>query len=66
MVYPDKAGYRQTAARSGLPEEIAVAKATEGILQAAEAIGPEAVAEVAEYLFEEKASSNTKEIKDEK
>ncbi len=44
---------REVAAQTGLSEESAVAKAAEGALQAAEAIGPEAVAQVAESLPEE-------------
>jgi hypothetical protein len=39
-----------------------VAKAVEGALQAAEAIGPEAVAEVAESLPEEILPSEIKEV----
>jgi MFS family permease len=55
------AAARQIAARTGLPEEMAVARATEGMLQAAEAVGPEAVAEVTEHLFEEETlPSDTK------
>ncbi|HEY77849.1 MAG TPA: MFS transporter [Dehalococcoidia bacterium] len=57
------AAARQMAAKSGLPEEMAVARATEGMLQAAEAIGPEAVAEVAEYLFEEETLPAETKIK---
>ena len=44
---------RKVAAHIGLSEETAVDKAAEGALQAAEAIGPEAVAEVVESLPEE-------------
>ncbi len=44
---------KEIAAQTGLSEESAVAKAAEGALQAAEAIGPEAVAEVVESLPEE-------------
>jgi len=44
---------REVAAQIGLSEGVAVAKAAEGALQAAEAIGPEAVAEVAESLPDE-------------
>jgi len=44
---------REVAAQIGLSEDVAVAKAAEGALQAAEAIGPEAVAEVAESLPDE-------------
>jgi len=44
---------REVAAHTDLSEETAVAKAAEGVLLAAEAIGPEVVAEVAESLPEE-------------
>ena len=44
---------REVAVQIGLSEDVAVAKAAEGALQAAEAIGPEAVAEVAESLPDE-------------
>jgi MFS family permease/enamine deaminase RidA (YjgF/YER057c/UK114 family) len=47
------AAAKEVAAQTGLSEESAVAKAVEAVLQAAEAIGPEAVAEVAESLPEE-------------
>ena len=39
-----------------------MAKAVEGVLQAAEAVGPEAVAEAAESLPEEILPSETKEL----
>jgi MFS family permease len=41
---------KEIAAQTGLSEESAVAKAVEGVLQAAEAIGPKAAAEVAESV----------------
>ena len=44
---------REIAIRAGIPEEEAVIQAAEGALQAAEQIGPEAAAEVAEELPEE-------------
>jgi MFS family permease len=44
---------RQMAKQTGLSEELAIARATEGALLAAEAIGPEAVAKVAEVLSQE-------------
>lgn len=44
---------KEAAANSNLSEETAVAKAAEGVLLAAEAIGPEAVAEVVESLPED-------------
>jgi hypothetical protein len=49
------------AAQTGLSEESAVAKAAEAALQAAEVIGPEAVAEVVESLPEEILRSEDKE-----
>ena len=52
---------REVAAHTGLSEETAVAKAAEGVLLAAEAIGPEAVAEVAESLPEEILNLGAKE-----
>lgn len=54
---------KEIAAQAGLAEEAAVAKAVEGALQAAEAIGPEAVAEVAESLPEEILPLGIKEDK---
>jgi len=53
---------REVAAQTGLSEEAAVAKAVEGVLLAAEAIGPEAVAEVAESLPEEVLPLSDKEV----
>jgi MFS family permease len=50
------------AAETGLAEEVAVAKAAEGALEAAEAIGPEAVAEVVESLPEETLALDAKEV----
>jgi MFS family permease len=47
---------REVAAQTRLPEELAAAKAAEGALQAAETIGPEAVAKVRESLPQEIAS----------
>jgi MFS family permease/enamine deaminase RidA (YjgF/YER057c/UK114 family) len=47
------AAAKEVAAQIGLPEESAVAKAAEATLQAAEAIGPEAVAKVVESLPKE-------------
>jgi hypothetical protein len=44
---------REMAAQAGLPEESAVVIAAEGVLQTAEAIGPEAVAQVVESLPDE-------------
>jgi len=52
---------REVAAQAGLSEEVAVAKAAEGVLLAAEAIGPEVVAEVAESLPEEVLPLSDKE-----
>ena len=52
---------KEIAAQTGLSEESAVAKAAEGALQAAEAIGPEAVAQVAESLPEEVLALSDKE-----
>ena len=54
---------KEIAAQTGLSEESAVAKAAEGALQAAEAIGPEAVAQVAESLPEEILPLDIKEDK---
>ncbi len=53
---------KQIAAQTDLSEDVAVAIATEGALQAAEAIGPEAVAEVAEYLFRGTQAPDTKHM----
>jgi hypothetical protein len=50
------------AAYIGLSEEDAVDKAAEGALQAAEAIGPEAVAEVVESLPEGILATDDKEV----
>ncbi|MFB0557440.1 MAG: MFS transporter [Dehalococcoidia bacterium] len=44
---------KQVAAQVGLSEQEAAAKAVEGALQAAEALGPEAVAQIAEAIPEE-------------
>ena len=44
---------RELAADVGLPEKVVVEKVAEGVLMAAKAIGPEAVAEVAGFLPEE-------------
>jgi hypothetical protein len=52
---------KEVAAHIGLTEEAAVGKAAEGALQAAEAIGPEAVAEVVESLPEEILALDNKE-----
>jgi len=53
---------KEIAAQTGLSEESAVARVAEGALQAAEAIGPEAVAEVAESLPEEILPLDIKEV----
>jgi len=53
---------KEVAAQIGLPEEMVVAKAVEGVLLAAEAIGPEAVAQVAESLPEEVLALSDKEV----
>jgi MFS family permease len=53
---------RKVAAHIGLSEEAAVDKAAEGALLAAEAIGPEAVAEVAESLPDEILAADAKEV----
>ena len=50
------------AAHTDLSEETAVAKAAEGVLLAAEVIGPEAAAQVAESLPEEILMLDTKEV----
>ena len=52
---------REVAAQTGLPEEVAVAKVVEGMLQAAEAIGPEATAQVSKSLPEEVLALEFKE-----
>ena len=52
--------FKEVAAQTGLSEKSAMAKAVEGALQAAEAIGPEAVAEVVESLPEEILPSESK------
>ena len=53
---------KKVAAQTGRSEETVVAKAAEGVLWAAEAIGPEAVAEVVESLPDEiLAPGNNKE-----
>ncbi len=58
---------KAVAEQVGLSEEEAAAEAAEGALQAAEAIGPKAVAEVAEALPEELLESiSTKEGEDRK
>jgi len=53
---------REVAAHIDLSEETAVAKAAEGALLAAEVIGPEAAAQVAESLPEEILALDTKEV----
>ncbi len=53
---------KEVAAHIGLSEEAAVDKAAEGALQAAEAIGPEAVAEVVEALPEEILATDAGEV----
>jgi MFS family permease len=53
---------REVAAQAGLSEESTVAKAVEGALQAAETIGPEAVAEVVESLPEETLPLDDEEV----
>ena len=45
-----------------LPEKSAVAVVAEGVLQAAQAIGPEAIAQVAESLPEEILGSDVEEV----
>ncbi len=47
---------RELAAQSGMPEELAVAEAVEGTLQAAEAISSEAVAKVKEAILSSEPS----------
>ena len=51
----------EVAAQTGLSKEMVVAKVAEEVLLAAEAIGPEAVAEVAESLPEEILNLGAKE-----
>lgn len=51
----------ELAAQAGLSEELALARAAEGALQAAEALGPEAVAEVAEVIFETETATERTE-----
>lgn len=53
---------KEMAAQAGLSEELAIAIVAEGVLQAAQAIGPEAVAQVAESLPEEILASEVKEV----
>ncbi len=53
---------KAVAAETGLAEKTVIARAAAGALQAAEAISPEAVAEVAESLPEEVLASEVKEI----
>jgi hypothetical protein len=53
---------KEVAAQIGLPKEMVVAKAVEGVLLAAEAIGPEAVAQVAESLPGEVLALSDKEV----
>lgn len=55
---------KEVAAEAGLSEEVAVAKAVEGALEVAEALGPQAVAEVAESLPDELLPLDTKEGED--
>ncbi|MFC1977800.1 MFS transporter [Chloroflexota bacterium] len=52
---------RKVAAQAGVSEEVAVNKAAEGILEAAEALGADAVAEVAESLPKEILNLGDKE-----
>jgi MFS family permease len=54
---------REIAANTGISEKAAVIQAAEGALRAAEIIGPEAAAEVAEVLPEEAFPEQTKEKK---
>ncbi|MFH1647780.1 MAG: MFS transporter [Chloroflexota bacterium] len=57
---------REVAAQAGIPERAAVIQAAEGVLTAAEAIGPQAVAEVADALPEEVLSPEVRQIKHER
>ena len=58
------AAARQIGSQTGLSEELAVARATEGALQAAELIGPEAVAKVKESLTPEAIPLDSKGLED--